>query len=153
MAGPMLNETLARILKAKARRGGGLRGPAQEASIKEAQRYFSSRGTVLAPSYKALLCQHDGVEFNGQTFYSVHQEQHPNGRWTLGLIETNSVFVEPNPVHILYGENGDDLFCQNIETNEWTVVDKASGDELEAYDSFDALFNAVFEPGLIHLQL
>ena len=153
MAGPMLNETLARILKAKARRGGDLPAPAQEASIEEAQRYFLSRGTVLAPSYEAFLRQHDGVQFNGQTFYSVHQEQHPNGRWTLSLIETNSVFVEPNPIHVLYGENGDDLFCQNIETGAWTIVDKASGDELEVHNSFDALFNAVFEPGLSHLQL
>lgn len=112
-------------------------------------------GYTLPATYLALLARCNGVDCNGMQIYGTGDlvRTDPEGRVTyerMGLVEANLLWrdFEPNKEYVFLAETGDVLYCHNLTSGKFEVVDRITkemdDDETDAYDDLDPLLERLF---------
>jgi len=79
----------------------------------------------------------NGFEYDGLLFCSINQEENNN------IYETNNIYWENDNLrqYIFWGEDSISWYCQSVETKEFLILDKPSGERMESFGSFGELIN------------
>lgn len=115
--------------------------PASEEAINRVRSY--ARDTLqaeLSDGYVALLRRNDGVNFNSYFIYGATEHKEP---FLGGFIEVNARLADPPSRFVFYGETGNTLYAQERTSGRWVALDVPSLDEVDEFDSFDAMLEHV----------
>ncbi len=120
----------------------------------EAKKRFGAR---LCSQYLALLERVNGVEWNGFVLYGVDSAflGDSTGQNHNGLIEKNELWDEvlgeagAQKAYIIYGDSSISLFACELKSGRFVELDKPSGDEVEAFETFNAMFEKFLTDALM----
>lgn len=120
-------------------------GPAPAAQLTALQADSASQLAYTLPSeYLELLATHDGIDCNGIQLYASAPETKENGLdrpeyLKRGFVEANLIWrdYEPNRFYAFFAESGDKLYCHNLRTNQFEIVDRITKTPIYAPSSFD----------------
>lgn len=112
----------------------------------------------LPSEYVEILAMHDGVDCNGIQLYASEPKIEDNnllGRpeyLKRGFVEANLIWreYEPNNQYVFFAESGDKLYCHNLTTSRYEVVDRITKAPIYEPSSFDT-FNELLKQVLNHM--
>ena len=150
------------VLASKAATHDPLMPPATEAELAALQAAASAQlAYVLPAAYRELLAKTNGLDCNGMQVYGTSDLVRTDeaGRVTyerMGLVEANLLWrdFEPNRDFVFLAETGDLLYCHNLVSGKFEVVDRITNEmdnaETDAYDTLDPLLERLFHKMLNH---
>ena len=105
--------------------------------------------------YLDFLRVADGLDRNGHQLYGsktrkIAGYEDQQGYEIMGLAEANLLWrgYEPNRQYVFFAESGEMLYCQNLGTEKFEVVDRLTKEmdvpENDAYDTVDDLIARLF---------
>lgn len=135
--------------------GNAMEGPAPTGRLAELREATEQRLAYQLPAvYTDVLGAHDGVSCNGiQLYASQSKVQHTpegNPRYLFdGLVEANELWreYEPNKEFVFFAESGERLYCHNLSSNRFEVVDRITkelDDETDSFATAEELFKRLF---------
>ena len=122
-------------------------------------------GYTLPATYQELLARTNGLDCNGTVIYATSDQLRtkPNGRVTyerMGLVEANTLWrdYEPNKDYVFLAEAGDRLYCHNLVSHRFEVVDRVTQEVIEsplplAFDTLDPMLERIFHEMLNHFEV
>jgi hypothetical protein len=102
-----------------------------------ARKHFQSE---LPEAYIEFLRRHDGLRFNNYSVYGATERKDP---FIAGFIETNERRFEDPQDFVAFADTSNTLFAQERATGRWVALDLPPFDEVEEFDSFDAMLEHV----------
>ena len=132
-----------------------MQSPAQVDSLKalcqESERRLSYK---LPDAYLNVLALHDGISCNGIQLYAsqTRTQRAPEGgtRYLFeGIVEANEQWreYEPNKYFVFLAESGDRLYCHNLASGKFEIVDRITkelDDESDAFNTCEDLLRVLF---------
>lgn len=108
----------------------------------------------LPEEYLAALELINGIDFNGFVLYGIDPEillNQPNQE-IQGIIDSNEVwyeFVDPERKFIFLGDDSISWYVYEKDTEKYWLIDRPSTDPIEAFSTFDKLFDKMLETALL----
>lgn len=95
----------------------------------------------------------NGLDFNGLVIYGVDVnllDDH-EGEELQGFVETNKIWHENDwqKQYIFFGDSDTAWYCLDLKKEIYHALDKPSGTLIQAYDSFDSMFNEALQTALL----
>jgi hypothetical protein len=135
-----LDQTL-QVVAAEQRDAGEIvPGGASDDDIEAASRLVKEAfGIELPESYKVVLQQRNGIDYNGVVFYSaVDSPQTPgSGGFWQGLVAANKAWRDSgeNSHLLILGDNSMDFFAFDPQNGEFNRHDRVTGEILKQYQN------------------
>jgi hypothetical protein len=122
-----------------------LQSPALAQEIQVLEQQAATQLSYSPPSfYLELLRTTDGMDCNDFQLYASKTQkmvgfEEREGYLILGLVEANTLWrqYEPNKQYAFLAESGDVLYCHNLATNKFEIVDRVTKELTYAPSSFD----------------
>ncbi|KAF0817662.1 MULTISPECIES: YrhA family protein [unclassified Cytobacillus] len=148
-------ELLIEIKKIEEKYGSSLRNPVTDVEISKLQLDIQEKlGKLELPkSYVDFLKTANGLDFNGLVIYGVDVnllDDH-EGEELQGFVETNKIWHENDwqKQYIFFGDSDTAWYCLDLKKEIYHALDKPSGTLIQAYDSFDSMFNEALQTALL----
>jgi hypothetical protein len=119
--------------------------PASAKEIDSLQKSSTRELNYLLPSfYQDFLRITDGMDRNGSQLYGSSSKkiagfEGQDGYILMGLVEANLIWRDyrPNNQYIFFAESGDKLYCHNITSGKFEIVDRITKELTYTPSSFD----------------
>ncbi|WP_231590643.1 YrhA family protein [Hymenobacter terrenus] len=109
---------------------------------------------TLPPAYLDLLRLSNGLDWNGVQLYASQPRTRvtPEGRMKYlfrGIVEANEQWRDfpPNEEFIFFAESGDVLYCYNLTSGKFEIVDRITkemdDDQTDAFDTCEELLETL----------
>ncbi|MDQ7821323.1 MAG: YrhA family protein [Candidatus Eremiobacteraeota bacterium] len=146
----MYEELLTPIKKDLEKYGYRLQQPAMEAEIKLLESNAKKElGAALPPEYISLLCEVNGLDYNGFVFYATHTLNITGfeDRTIEGFVEANMAFRDVDRFRdfLVFGGDGEVLYVYRLSAKKYLSIDAVALDEADPYGSFREMLQGAID--------
>lgn len=117
--------------------------------------YLTLFKTELPKAYLEVLRTVNGMDFNGFVIYGIDKvlldDLSGINEEIYGVIEHNGIFheLDQNKDYVFLGESNISLYVYEITSKTFFELDNPSGEKMESFSTFYALFNKLLEDCLM----